>query len=100
MLMAPLLEYLAAKNAVRVIGPSGVKNRAPTISILAERPGEQLAVELALHDIAAGGGDFYGARPLTSMGIDLAHGVLRISLAHYNTEQEVDRLITALDHVL
>ncbi|MGI9389890.1 MAG: aminotransferase class V-fold PLP-dependent enzyme [Boseongicola sp.] len=99
-LMSPLLHYLTSKNSIRIIGPASTKNRAPTIAVLADRPGEQLAAELALHDIAAGGGDFYSVRPLEAMGVDLAHGVLRLSLVHYTTEQEVERVITALDHVL
>ena len=99
-LVSPLLKYLTNKNTIRLIGPASVVDRAPTIAVLAGRPGEQLAAELALHDIAAGGGDFYSVRPLEAMGVDLAHGVLRMSLTHYTTEHEVNRLITALDHVL
>jgi len=99
-LMSPLLKYLTNKNTIRLIGPESAASRAPTISVLADRPGEHLAAELALHDVAAGGGDFYSVRPLNSMGVDLAHGVLRMSLTHYTTEHEVNRLINALDHVL
>ena len=100
MLMSPLLGYLASKNSLRIIGPPGIANRAPTISVLADRPSEHLAAELALHDIAAGGDHFYAVRPLKAMGVDLAHGVLRLSLSHYTSERDVERLIAALDHVL
>jgi selenocysteine lyase/cysteine desulfurase len=34
------------------------------------------------------------------MGIDPAHGALRLSFVHYTTAHEVSRLITALDQVL
>ncbi|MEM6897915.1 MAG: nitrogen fixation protein NifS, partial [Pseudomonadota bacterium] len=43
---------------------------------------------------------FYAVRPLRALGIDPAHGVLRLSFTHYTTEDEVDRLITALRHEL
>jgi selenocysteine lyase/cysteine desulfurase len=48
----------------------------------------------------AGGGDFYAVRPLRAMGIDPAKGVLRLSFTHYTSEEEVARLIRALNKVL
>ena len=47
-----------------------------------------------------GGGDFYGSRPLKSMGIDLENGVLRLSFVHYTSAEEMAQLQTALDAVL
>lgn len=99
-LLAPLLEFLAGRNDLRLLGPRDAALRAPTVAILGERPGMELAAELAPHGIMAAGGDFYAVRPLQAMGIDPAHGVLRTSFTHYTTEDEVARLITALDHVL
>jgi selenocysteine lyase/cysteine desulfurase len=34
------------------------------------------------------------------MGIDPAHGVLRLSFVHYTSGDEVERLMTALDDIL
>ena len=99
-LLAPLMGFLAAKNSVRLLGPVEAAARAPTVAIEADRPGGEIAAELAAHDINAGGGDFYAVRPLEAMGIDLAKGVLRMSFTHYTTEGEVERLIEALDRVL
>ena len=99
-LMGPLLSYLAGKNTIRLLGPHTPENRAPTIAVASDRPGAELARELVGHGIAAAGGDFYATRPLQAMGIDPGHGVLRLSFTHYTTEDEVDRLIAALDHVL
>ena len=48
----------------------------------------------------AGGGDFYGVRPLQALGIDPAHGVLRMSLVHYTSADDVQALTEALDRVL
>ena len=99
-LMRPLMDWLSGRNDIRLIGPRKPKGRAPTIAIHHERPGLDLAEQLASHAIGVGGGDFYAVRPLRAMGIDPEHGVLRMSLVHYNTEDEVERLISALDAVL
>ena len=95
-----LLAFLETKNSLRVIGPRSAKKRAPTIGVLANRAGEALAHDLASHNINAGGGDFYSPRPLEAMGINPAHGLLRVSMTHYTSDTELDRLISALDHVL
>ncbi len=99
-LLRPLLEYLSSRNSLRVLGPTDPSRRAPTVAIVADRPGEALAAELAPHGIMAGGGDFYAVRPLRAMGVDPSHGVLRLSFTHYTSDDEIDRLITALEHVL
>ena len=99
-LLEALLDFLATKNSLRVIGPLDARKRAPTVGILANRPGEDIASDLAAHNINAGGGDFYSPRPLKAIGIDPAHGLLRLSFTHYTSDAELDRLISALDHVL
>ncbi|MDE3078958.1 MAG: aminotransferase class V-fold PLP-dependent enzyme [Paracoccaceae bacterium] len=99
-LLQPLLDYLAARNDVRLLGPRKAEGRAPTVALACDRPGEEIAATLAPHGIMAGGGDFYAVRPLTAMGIDPDHGVLRMSFVHYTSRDEVDRLIRALDEVL
>ena len=56
-----------------------------------------MSQHLAKKDIAAGNGDFYATRLLGKAGIkDVDDGVLRISFSHYNTADEVDRVIDAL----
>ena len=99
-LLSPLMAYLGAKNSVRVLGPGDAGLRAPTVALETDRPGEDLAAALALHDINAGGGDFYAVRPLEAMGVDPVKGVLRVSFTHYTSEGEVERLMSALEHIL
>ncbi|PIV77891.1 MAG: nitrogen fixation protein NifS, partial [Rhodobacteraceae bacterium CG17_big_fil_post_rev_8_21_14_2_50_63_15] len=50
--------------------------------------------------IMAGGGDFYGGRPLAALGVNPERGVLRLSFVHYTTRAEMDKLLNALDDVL
>lgn len=99
-LLAPLLDWLRGGDRARVLGPTDPARRAPTVALACARPGEALAADLAAHRIMAGGGDFYAPRVLSAMGVDPAHGALRLSFLHYTAPEEVDRLIAALDAVL
>ncbi len=99
-LVAPLIDYIAGRNDLRLLGPREAAARAPTLAMVHERPGEELAAELAQHGIIAGGGHFYAVRPLRALGVDPGHGVLRLSLTHYTSEAEVAQAIAALDAVL
>lgn len=99
-LLAPLLDAVKDRNSVRLIGPADAINRAPTVALALARPGEEVASELSAHGIMAGGGDFYAGRALAAMGVDDTNGVLRLSFTHYTSAAEIDKLLTALDHVL
>lgn len=99
-LTQPLLDYLAARNDLRLIGPRSAIGRAPTVAVALDREAEPVAAALAAHGIMAGGGNFYAVRPLSALGVDAARGVLRLSFVHYTSRHEVDRLIAALDQVL
>ena len=99
-LLQPLLDYLKSRNSVRLLGPDTAADRAPTVAVRLDRPGEEVARDLAAHGIMAGGGDFYAVRALQAMGIDPAHGVLRLSFTHYTSEAEMQQLLGALDEVL
>jgi len=99
-LLQPLLDMLAARNDLRLLGPRMAEKRVPTVAVALNRPGEEVAAALAPHGIMAGGGDFYAVRPLQSMGVAPERGVLRMSFVHYTTREEVDRLMAALETVL
>ena len=99
-LTQPLLDAVSGRNDVRLLGPARAEDRAPTVALDLGRPAEPVAAELAALGINCGGGDFYAVRPLTAMGIDPEQGVLRLSFVHYTTQEEIDRLIGALNKVL
>jgi selenocysteine lyase/cysteine desulfurase len=99
-LLAPLLDYLGARNDLRILGPQDARQRAPTVALSHARPGESLATALAPLGIMAGGGSFYADRALLGQGIAPEHGVLRLSFVHYTSRAEVDQLIVALDKIL
>jgi selenocysteine lyase/cysteine desulfurase len=98
--VAPLLAFLASRNDLRLIGPRRAEDRAPTVAIALDRAAEPVSEALGREGIACWAGDFYAVRPLEAMGVDLGRGVLRMSLAHYTSSEDVARLITALERVL
>jgi selenocysteine lyase/cysteine desulfurase len=96
-LIAPLLDYLRKKNGIRLIGPDDPAKKVATVSIVVDRPAAHVAGMISRHNIGVGGGHFYGYRALEALGVNPAHGVVRMSFVHYTTPQEIDRLIAALD---
>lgn len=99
-LMEPLLDWLRARNNVRLIGPSNAELRAPTIALSLDVPGLEMAKRLAQHGIMAGGGHFYAYRLIKALGLDPNHGVLRLSFTHYTSQAEIRQLIDALEKEL
>jgi len=98
--LTPVLEAVAARNDVRVLGPTDASRRAPTVALELGRDPVPVAAALAEHGVMCGGGDFYAGRALEAMGIDPARGVLRLSFTHYTNDAEISQLLTALDTVL
>ena len=83
---------------IRIVGRDNVQGREANIALTsAKLSSAAMSKHLAAKDIAAGNGNFYAARLLGKAGItDIEDGVLRISFSHYNTAEEVDRVIDAL----
>ncbi|MEY4984884.1 MAG: hypothetical protein RIR62_3150 [Pseudomonadota bacterium] len=98
--VAPLLDFLASRNDLRLVGPRDPVLRAPTVAVELQGPAEPVSEELGRRGIACWGGHFYAVRPLQAMGVDLDKGVLRMSLVHYTSAEEVARLIGELEAVL
>jgi cysteine desulfurase family protein (TIGR01976 family) len=101
-LIARLLEYLAAKPGVRVIGPPEPgPARVGTVSFVHETlPSREIAAAVDRTRIAVRHGHMYAWHLCESLGLDLEDGVLRVSFVHYNTLEEIERLIAVLDEVL
>lgn len=100
-LLQPLLDFLADRQGVRLIGKTQAAARAPTVSFSSERSAsKKIAADLALKNIGLGAGDFYAYRLIEALGYDNEDGVVRASFVHYTSEDEVTRLIEALDQLL
>ena len=99
--LQPLLDFLSQRPGVRLIGKAFTKNRAPTVSLIVEGrdPGE-IAVELARQKIGIGNGHCYAYRLMGALGIPSEQGVVRLSFVHYTSQDELNRLMEALDTIL
>ncbi len=95
-----LLSALQEMPGVRIIGQprAEVGRRAATIAFIPrkKKPSE-VVKRLAEKQIAIRNGHFYARRCVEALGLkDPDEGVVRVSLVHYNTEDEVGRLIDGL----
>ncbi len=94
-----LLDFLNAKSNVKIIGKTTFSKteRVPTISFVVEnRMSSEIVEKVDLHKIGIRFGDFYARRLIESLGLEKVDGVIRVSMVHYNTIDEVDRLISVL----
>lgn len=102
-LAQPLLDYLQGSSKIRLLGKTHVRDqdRAATIAFAPLRQSSQDVVT-AMQGLGIGteSGHFYAYRALSNLGIEPGEGVVRISLVHYNTLDDVDRILIALDTVL
>ena len=79
----------------RLHGIPSMEGRVPTFSLThPKRSPEELAARLGERDIASWPGNFYALEVMERLG--LPGGTLRIGILHYNTAEEVDRLLAAL----
>jgi cysteine desulfurase family protein (TIGR01976 family) len=82
-------------EAYTLHGIHSMEIRTPTFALThPSRTPEELADDLARRDIAAWPGNYYALEIMERLG--LTDGCLRVGIVHYNTTEEVDRLLSAL----
>lgn len=102
-LAAPLIDFLDARGDVRIIGRATAdrSQRMPTVAFVSDRRrSDEITLAVDEYKVAIRHGDFYAARLIDALGLRERGGVVRASFVHYNTPDEVARLVTALDAVL
>ncbi|MDE0206918.1 MAG: cysteine desulfurase-like protein [Candidatus Tectomicrobia bacterium] len=103
-LVTRLIDGIRAIPGTTVHGitdPGRVAERVPTVSMTHERKSPpQVAERLAREGICMWSGHNYALEVVRHLGIGEATGVVRIGLAHYNTEEEVDATLAALARAL
>lgn len=95
-----LLSFLRGQQRVRIIGSasSDPAVRVPTISFVVDNLDSQLVVRhIDQLGIGIRFGDFHSRRLIEHLGLTRSNGVIRVSMVHYNTVEEVDRLIAGLE---
>lgn len=99
-----LISGLTALPGVRLVGianPNLFAHRVPTISFTHERVStHRFAEALAAEDINIWSGHNYALEPARHLGLPEDEGVVRIGIAHYNTAEEIERTLTAIERLV
>ncbi len=99
LLAETLLAFLRETPGVRIIGKSRVTDgdRVPTISFVVEGiQSEAIVRRVDNHRMGIRFGDFYARRLIEQLGLTPYGGVVRVSIAHYNSVDELNRLVEHL----
>ena len=82
-------------EGIEIYGLRTMEGRVPTFCFnVAGHAPEAVATFLAERDVAVWHGDYYAVETMRHLG--LADGAVRAGIVHYNTEDEVDRLLAGL----
>jgi cysteine desulfurase family protein (TIGR01976 family) len=97
------IDFVDSKPELRLIGRNTADKmqRTPIFSFaVGNRDSREFPRHLLKHRVAIRAGTFYAQRCIDALGLTPQNGVVRASLVHYNSMEEVDRLISHLDEVL
>ena len=73
----------------------------PTISFSVDGGSPETIVRIIdAQGIGIRHGHFYSQALIRGLGLEARGGVIRVSMVHYNTTAEIERLVTALDTAL
>lgn len=98
----PLFDYLNSKPEIRIIGlDTADKNRRmPTIAFIhSKMKSSELVEKVDPYQIGIRFGDFYAKKIIEDLGLVENDGVVRVSLVHYNTKEEVEKLIQVFNTI-
>ena len=102
-LFSHLAEGLLAISGLRFFGisdPKRFQERCSTVSVrLGNHHPTEVARFLGERGIFTWDGNYYALNLTERLGVESSGGLLRMGLVHYNTEQEVDRLLSALQQM-
>ncbi|MCC6132921.1 MAG: cysteine desulfurase-like protein [Acidobacteria bacterium] len=92
-----LLTGLGKVPGLTLYGPREVDGRAPTFSFTLEGyTPRQVTEELDRAGIYAWDGNYYALGVTERLGLEDRGGMVRVGAVHYNTEDEIDRLVGVL----
>ena len=99
----PLINYLAEHPDIKIIGKDTAdrEKRVPTISFVhLKMKSDEIVEKVDDYRIGIRFGDFYAKKLIEDAGLKEKNGVVRVSLVHYNSLDEVKRLIWVLKKVI
>jgi cysteine desulfurase family protein (TIGR01976 family) len=80
--------------------PDGVR-KTPTIAFTVQgKAPEEVCLQMLEHGFFIAAGDFYASTLAEKLGIGDSGGFIRAGLAPYNTEEEVERFVEALERII
>ena len=80
--------------------PDGVR-KTPTIAFTVQgKAPEEVCLQMLEHGFFIAAGDFYASTLAGKLGIGNSGGFIRAGLAPYNTEEEVERFVEALERII
>ncbi|HKR97236.1 MAG TPA: aminotransferase class V-fold PLP-dependent enzyme, partial [Candidatus Angelobacter sp.] len=80
-----------------ISSPELLQSRCPTFAMRIDgHTPLELATKLGGRGIFTWDGNYYAINLTERLGVEQSGGFLRIGLVHYNTEEEVDRLLEGL----
>lgn len=97
-----LLSFLNSVKEVKIIGKTTSKasERVPTISFIHEDlKSSEIVKRVDEYNIGIRFGDFYAKKLIHDLNLEQFDGVVRVSLVHYNTEEELEKLISVLKKI-
>jgi cysteine desulfurase family protein (TIGR01976 family) len=99
-LFAYLLAEVQKIPGITIYGitdPAQLKERCPTLAFTIEGfTPQEIAAYLGAQGIFVWDGNYYALSVTERLGLEETGGMVRVGLAHYNTQEEIDRLIIAL----
>ncbi|MCM4154865.1 cysteine desulfurase-like protein [Gramella sp. AN32] len=101
-LAAKLLDYLKTIPEVKIIGNpvADFNKRVPTISFVHSKlKSDEIVQKVDAFRIGIRFGDFYAKKLIQDLGLEKNNGVVRVSLVHYNTTNEINKLIKAFQTI-
>lgn len=102
-LASGILGCLDNHPEIRVIGKRHAQDgdRPPTIAFKPHNLSSlELSSRLQEKGIGCESGNFYAYRLINALGIEPEDGVVRISLVHYSSQSDIDRITQTLDEII
>lgn len=102
-LAAALVKGLTAIPGLQFFGirePERFDKRTPTVAVRIDgvHP-RRIAERLGERGFFVWDGNYYAVNTTETLGVEADGGMVRIGLAHYNTAEEVERFLAALDEI-
>lgn len=102
----PLFTYLLGElkkiSGIKIYGildEDAFDERCPTLAFTREgQSPAEIATKLGDNGIFVWHGNYYALAVSEKLGVEDSGGMVRVGLAHYNTKEEVDRFLSAIDY--